>query len=110
MRTVKLHESQGHPVWNAGEYIIERPDGTFVELPEIKYGSYAIEVEPDGIYLFQCSCGSGYGKAKLSQFKSVLLVPKADYDTIEYVGEKKELTEDMIWGMNESISSSSTHQ
>jgi hypothetical protein len=76
MRALKLHHPTGHAYWNADEYRIERPDGTFVDISHCfdhNGWGYRIKEHEDGIYLHLCACGSGYGKVEVDYKKPLVI-------------------------------------
>lgn len=97
MKILKLHNPTGHPYWQADEYGIELPDGTFYDKSQHHPGfggGHKIKVQPDGIYYQQCYSSSGGGKTEATdRFPAVLIVSKNQYDKIEYVGAKLEMSE-----------------
>ena len=105
MRILKLHEPQGHPYWQAGEYGVELPDGSFVRPMDYmtdNYGGYRIYWNEKGVWLQQCSSGSGYGKVDRSNCPPRLVVSSNAYDKIEFVGDKKEMSDTLKQDLRES--------
>ncbi len=98
MRILKLHYPTGHPYWQSDEYKIELPNGEFYNTSkhQMDFGSgHRIIVKDDGIHHQLCHCGSGFGKIDAKSYPATLIVPKSDYDKIEFVGQKKEMSDDL---------------
>jgi hypothetical protein len=108
MRVLKLHHPTGHPYWKAGEFKVERPDGTFVDIRSLcRYTpneSFEVFVAHNGdIMLAECNCSSGGGKVRYYNpekpwakdyewAKPIVLVARAGYDRLEYVGAPLEMS------------------
>ena len=114
MRVLKLH----HPsplysvYWQKGEFNIELPDGTFynkkkhasniptyAENDPNYTSSHTIIEKKDGIYYQPCSASSGGGKRPYGE--PFLIVPKSQYDKVEYVGEPLVFTKELIADLKE---------
>lgn len=101
MRTLRLYHPKGHPYWNAGQFNIQLPDGTFYnkkqhnEDPESEFcDSHKIIVKQDGIYFQKCAASSGSGKTAYgTQFK---IVDSTNYDRIEFVGDPLVMSENLL--------------
>lgn len=100
---IKAHHPQGHPYWQKNEYRIE-VDGKFLDHqkfnPNVKTRgeSYEINFKSDGIYVFYCACGSGYGKIKNSD---EFLLLECNPKDIEFVGEPLEINPSLMNEINE---------
>jgi hypothetical protein len=93
IRVLTLHHPTGHPYWNAGEFTIEMPDGSFypIEKHHEAFGhGYRIDVKADGIYYVLMFCGTGYGKVEGThdRFAPIKIISKSEYDIILYSGER----------------------
>lgn len=97
-KIIKLHHPTGNPYWQADQYKVELANGEIMDLKKLMIypqGSYRIYWDDKGIWMQQCVCGSGYGKADLTRAKPVLLVQKCDYDKIEFVGKELKMSESL---------------
>ena len=106
MKILKLHHPTGHSYWQADEYKIEMPDGTFYNkrqysnyipsyaVDDMDYcNSHRIVVKPDGIYYQRCGASSGTGKTNYKEpFK---IIDAREYDEIEYVGAPLTMSDEL---------------
>jgi len=96
MRILKLHHPTGHPYWQKDEYQIELPNGEKINPSnhiQDNYGGYRVYWDEKGIWVQICASGSGYGKVDRKHIQPKLLVSSNDYDKIEFVGNKLEMSE-----------------
>lgn len=106
-RVLKLHHPTGHALWNRGEYDVELPGGKFILIAGLlKYNNgHEIWVADNGdVMLAECNCSSGGGKVRYYKpsdpwakdyewAKPRVIVARADYDRLEYVGTPLEMSE-----------------
>lgn len=96
MRIVTLHHPTGHPFWQQGQYRVQLPNGEFFNFQQphlSKYfkcagfynNDYKVYVGDEGIYYQEYSSSSGCGRNPWGD--PILIVPKSDYDKIEYAGK-----------------------
>lgn len=92
LRVLKLHHPTGHPYWQADEFDIELPDGTFYNK---KYcDPHRIIVEVDGIYYQRCGASSGGGKTNYKEpFK---IIDSIEYDVVHYEGTPLIMSETLV--------------
>lgn len=105
-KILKLHNPIGHPYWQQDEYKIEMPDGKIFDKSEFyaDWGNcHRVIVEPDGIYYQQCFASSGGGKRDATErYPAKLMIPKSEYDVIEYVGDKIEMSQSLLNDLKEN--------
>lgn len=98
MRVLKLHHPTGHPYWQADEYTIELPNGQMI-YPEQhlsdNLGGYRVFWNSKGVFVQQCSIGSGYGKVNRTGVPPKLLVSGDQYDAINFVGTPLEMSRNL---------------
>lgn len=105
MRILKLHHPQGHPYWQKDEYQIELPSGERINPVDYiadNYGGYRVYWNDSGVWVQICASGSGYGKVDRSNCPPKLLVSRSQYDCIEFVGVKKEMSQTLLSDLAEN--------
>jgi len=89
----------GHPYWDGGELSIIMPDGEYYPMGNHRQNfghGYRLEVRGDGIYYQLQYCGSGYGKTDaVDRFPIKKIISSSEYDSIEYVGTSKAMSEEL---------------
>lgn len=105
MRVVKLHHPTGHPYWQRDEYQIELPNGEKINPGnhiQDNYGGYRVFWDEKGIWVQICASGSGYGKVDRKDIAPKLLVSSSDYDKIDFVGQKLEMSDALKADLSEN--------
>lgn len=99
MRVLKMVHPDGHPYWDGGEFSIIMPDGEYYPMGNHRQNfghGYRLEVRGDGIYYQLQYCGSGYGKTDaVDRFPIKKIISSSEYDSIEYVGTSKAMSEEL---------------